>query len=454
MHLIRLMWKNALRNRRRTVLTISSIAVCIFLISTLQAVLANLYRVGHASGDSHLRLIVHRATGITQPLPISYRQKIAAVPGVKAVIGSQWFGGQYIDASNFFANLAVNTDQFAEVYDNYKIPPNELAAWKSQRTAALVGKKLMETYHWKLGQTITLKGTIFPDFNPELTIRGVYTNPDDPSQERVLYFHYAYLNEAMEKEIGGLNTIGSYVVKVDRPGDMQRVQDAIDGQFRNSAFETKTDTEQAYMLSFVAMLGNVRFLLMAISAAVVFTILFVAGNTMAMSIRERTGEVAVLKTLGFRQKSILLLLGGESMVIALLGGLLGAGGAKLAYAYIVLTHNSTRALSLPFALTGAVVLGVGMWSLFAGTASRGWLKAVRYASTAFGALVGFGFAMGFYVAVGFVANQGGFLSDFGVPLSTVGACLGIAAAAGLISAALPALRASRISIAEALRYVG
>jgi putative ABC transport system permease protein len=454
MHLMRLMWKNALRNRRRTVLTISSIAVCIFLISTLQAVLASLYRVGHSSGDSHLRLIVHRATGITQPLPISYRQKIAAVPGVKAVIGSQWFGGQYIDPSNFFANLAVNTDQFAEVYDNYKIPPAELAAWKSQRTAALVGQKLMETYHWKLGQTITLKGMLFPDFDPELTIRAVYTDPEDPSQERALYFHYDYLNEAMQKVIGGLDTIGAFAVKVDKPGDMQRVQDAIDAQFRNSAFETKTDTEQAFALSFVGLLGNVRFLLMAISAAVVFTILFVAGNTMAMSIRERTGEVAVLKTLGFRQKSILLLLAGESMVIALLGGLLGAGGAKLAYAYIVATHNATRALSLPFAVAGAAVLGAGIWSLFAGVSARGWLRAVRYAAAAFGALIGFGAALGFYVAVGFVANQGGFLADFGVPFATVGWCLAIAAAAGLVSAALPALRASRISIAEALRYVG
>jgi putative ABC transport system permease protein len=454
MHLVRLMWKNALRNSRRTVLTITSIAICIFLISTLQAVLASIYRVGSSSRNSHLRVVVHRATGVTQPLPISYRQKIASVPEVKAVVGTQWFGGQYIDASNFFANFAVNTGQFEQVYDNYKIPPDQLAAWKNERTAALVGEKLMETYHWKLGQRITLKGTIFPNFDPELTIRAVYRDPEDESQERALYFHYAYLDQAMQKEMGGLNTIGTYTVKVDSARDVQRVQDAIDAMFRNSAFETKTDTEQAFALSFVSMLGNVKFLLTAISAAVVFTILFIVGNTMAMSIRERTGEVAVLKTLGFRRNTILLLLAGEAVVIALLGGILGAVGAKLAYAYIVATHNHERVLGLPFGLAGAAVFGFGMWALFAGTASHGWLKAVRYGVSVAGALVGFVLAFGFYSAVGFVANQGGFLADFRVPTGTVLMCLGIAAAVGLVSAAFPALRASRISIAEALRYLG
>jgi putative ABC transport system permease protein len=454
MHLFRLIWKNALRNSRRTVLTISSIAVCIFLISTLQAVLASIYRVGSGSRNSHLRLIVHRATGVTQPLPISYGQKIAALPGVKVVVGTQWFGGQYIDASNFFANFAVEADQFANVYDDFKIPPDQLAAWKNERTAALVGQKLMETYHWKLGQRITLKGTIFPNFDPELTIRAVYRDPDDESQEHALYFHYDYLDQAMQQQIGGLNTIGTYSVKVASAADVQRVQDAIDTMFRNSAFETKTDTEQAYALSFVGMLGNVKLLLTAISGCVIFTILFVVGNTMAMSIRERTGEVAVLKTLGFRRNTILMLLAGESVVIALLGGALGALGAKFAYAYIVATHNLSRAMGLPFALAGAAVFGLGMWSLFAGTSSHGLLKGVRYAASVVSALVGLALAMVFYTGVGFIANQGFFLADFSVPMATVLGCLGIAAAVGLVSALFPALRASRISIAEALRYVG
>ena len=454
MHFIRLMWKNALRNGRRTVLTISSIAICIFLVSTLQAVLASIYRVGNQSGGSHLRVVVHRATGVTQPLPISYRQKIAAVPGVKAVVGTQWFGGQYIDPSNFFANFAVDTDQFETVYDNFQIPPDQLAAWKNERTAALVGEKLIETYHWQIGQRITLKGTIFPSFDPELTIRGVYHDPEDESQEHALYFHYDYLDQAMQQVVGGLGTIGTYAVKVDSAGNMQRVQDAIDTMFHNSAFETKTDTEQAFALSFVSMLGNIKLLLTFVSGAVIFTILFVVGNTMSMSIRERTGEVAVLKTLGFRRNTILMLLAGESVVIALLGGFLGSVGAKLAYAYIVATANHTRLLGLLFSLVAAAIAGLGMWSLFAGTASRGWLKVFRIVASGLSTLAGLSAAFIFYVAVAFIANQGAFLADFKVPTVTVFACLGIAAAVGLISAALPALRASRISIAEALRYLG
>ncbi|HET7841434.1 MAG TPA: FtsX-like permease family protein [Terriglobia bacterium] len=454
MHFIRLMWKNSLRNGRRTMLTISSITICIFLISTLQAVLSSIYRVGNQSGGSHLRVIVHRATGVTQPLPISYRQKIGAVPGVRYVVGTQWFGGQYIDASNFFANFAVDTDDFEKVYDNYQITPDQLAAWKNERTGALVGEKLMETYHWQIGQRITLKGTIFPNFDPELTIRAVYHDPEDESQERALYFHYDYLDQAMLQVVGGLGTIGTYAVKVDNAGDMQRVQDAIDAQFRNTAFETKTDTEQAFALSFVSMLGNIKLLLTFISGAVIFTILFVVGNTMSMSIRERTGEVAVLKTLGFRRNTILMLLAGESVVIAMLGGLLGSVGAKLAYAYIVATVNKTHLLGALFAVIAAAISAVGMWSLFAGTASRGWLKGIRILTSLFAAVIGLVAAFIFYTGVGFVANQGGFLADFKVPTGTVFACLGIAAAVGLISAALPALRASRISIAEALRYLG
>ena len=152
MNLIRLIWKNALRNRRRTVLTILSIAVSMFLVSTLQAVLANLYRTDRNKGSSNLTLIVHRATSITQSLPESSRDKIKSVPGVESAVGVSWFGGQYIDASNFFANFAVQTDEFEKVYAAYQIPPDQLAAWKSERTAALVGQKLMETYHWKIGR--------------------------------------------------------------------------------------------------------------------------------------------------------------------------------------------------------------------------------------------------------------------------------------------------------------
>ncbi len=449
MKLARLMWKNAVRNRRRSLLTILSIAVSIFLVSTLEAVLANIYRGSQNSNTADLRVVVHRATSITQTMPEAYRQRIAALPGVRALVGVTWFGGQYIDARNFFANFAVDTDQFEKVFDEFQIPPDQLAAWKNERIAALVGAKLMDTYHWKIGDRITLKSPIF-GINPEFVIRAVYRDPQDESQERSFYFHYDYFDELM----GRPGQVGSFSVKVDSAADVPKVSQAIDAMFRNTAAETKTETEQAFLLGFVSMLGNIKLLLTSIAAAVVFTILLVAGNTMAMSIRERTSEVAVLKTLGFRPRTILLLLAGESLVIALVGGLAGALGAKFAYAFIGATFNNFKFLGGGFALVVGGVAGFGTWMLFAGPTVRGALRALRYVATALGFAAGVALGGAFYMGVGFITNQGGFLADFGVPLATIALCLGIAAAVGILSAALPAYRAARVNIAEALRFVG
>ena len=449
MKLAGIMWKNALRNRRRTVLTVLSITISIFLVSTLEAVVDTLYRPSNGSSTPHLRLVVHRSTSITQSLPESYRQRLQTVPGVKYLVGLTWFGGQYIDERNFFANFATDTENFEKVFDEYAIPPDQLAAWKSERTGALVGRKLMEKFKWQVGQRVTLKGTIYP-INPEFTIRAVYTTPDG-TEEDAFYFHYGYFDEAL----GRLGQIGSFTIKADSAESVPHIIDTVDGMFRNTAAETKTEAEQAFALGFVSMLGNVKLLLTAISAAVVFTILLVAGNTMAMSIRERTGEVAILKTLGFRRNTILILLVGESLVIALLGGLLGALGAKLAYAFIGITFNKAKFLGFAYAVGAGLLGGYGVWVLFAGSSAvRGWVKATRYVSTTLGFLIGFGAGIVFYMGVGNVMSQGGFFSSFGVSVPTLFACLGIAAVVGVGSALLPALRASRIGIAEALRYVG
>ncbi|MGH9402941.1 MAG: ABC transporter permease [Terriglobia bacterium] len=449
MKLLSLMWKNALRNSRRTVLTILSIAVSIFLISTLEAIITAIYHPANTQGSTQLTLVTHRATGITQAMPASYRERIASVPGVKDVIAQNWFGGQYIDASNFFANFAVDTDQFAQVFDEYHIAPDQLAAWKNERTAALVGKELMDKYHWTLGQTITLKGTIYP-VNPELTIRGLYTDPTDPSQELTLYFHYDYLNEMLDES----SQVGSFTVRVDNAPDVPKVAERIDAVFHNSPFETKTETVEAFRLGFVSMLGNLNFLLSAISLAVVFTILLIVGNTMAMSIRERTGEVAVLKTLGFRRKTILWLLVGEAVLVALIGGVVGAVGAKLVYAFIQATFTTARPLGYAFALLIAAPAAYGAWALFGSPSTHLGVKIVRYAATALGAIIGFAVGLIFYMAVGGITTSGFFLANFSIPLLVVAGCLGIAAAVGIVSAIFPALRASGVKIAEALRYVG
>lgn len=407
MKLLSLMWKNALRNPRSTVLTILSIAVSIFLIATLEAVLQNIYHLKTQQGNSQLTLVVHRATGITQSMPIAYKQRIESVPGVKYVVGQQWFGGQYIDSRNFFANFAVDPDDFAKVYDNYRIPPGELAAWKSERTGALVGVRLMQKYHWKIGQTITLIGTVFP-VNPELTIRGVYSDPSDPSQDLTLYFHYDYLNEMLDE----MNQVGSFIVRVDNAQDVPKVAQRIDATFRDSPFETKTETLKSFLLSFVSMLGNLNLLLTVVSLAVVFTILLIVGNTMAMAIRERTGEVAVLKTLGFRRNTILWLLIGESLVVALIGGIFGAVGAKIVYVFVQATFTSARPLGFAFALLIAAATGYGAWLLFTltGTMRRS-ARLARYAATLVGALIGFAVGIGFYMGVGSITTSGFFLAN-------------------------------------------
>ncbi|MGH9407549.1 MAG: ABC transporter permease [Terriglobia bacterium] len=450
MKILGLMWKNALRNPRRTVLTVLSIAVSIFLIGTLEAIISNIYHPKQPQGNAELSLVVHRATGITQSMPESYRGRVASVPGVKAVITQEWFGGQYIDASNFFANFAVNTDQFAEVFDEFHMPADQLAAWKDERTAALVGKRLMEKYHWQLGQRITLIGTIYP-VNPELTIRGVYTDPTDTSQELTLFFHYTYLNEMLDES----SQAGSFTVRVDNAKDVPLVAQRIDAMFHDSPFETKTETIEAFRLGFVSMLGNLNFLLTAISLAVVFTILLIVGNSMAMSIRERTGEVAVLKTLGFRRKTILWLLMGEAVLVALVGGVVGAVGAKLVYAFIQATFATAKPLGFVFALLIAAAAAYGAWTLFSTAASgRGFARLVRYGATLVGAVIGFAVGIIFYMAVGGITSSGFFLVNFVIPIGVVAACLGIAAAVGILSALFPALRASGVKIAEALRYVG
>jgi putative ABC transport system permease protein len=449
MKIIRLILKNTVRNPRRTALTILSITVSIFLVSTLQAVLHNLETLG-MSNSSNLRVVVHRATAMTETMPISYKQRIAALPGVKYVESMDWFGGYYVDPGNFFANFATDVEDFEKISDELTIPPDQLAAWKRERTAVLVGKKLMETYNWKLGGRITLKGTIYP-VDPELIIRAVYTDPDDVALERMVYFHWDYFDESL----GRPGRTGSFYVKAATAQDIPRLAERIDGMFRNTDAETKTETEKAFNLSFVSMLGNIKLLLNAICLGVVFTILLVAGNTMAMSIRERTGEVAVLKTLGFRQSSILRLLVGESVAIALLGGILGALGAKTTYGFIHITSTRGRAFGMLYAVGVALLAAYGTWMLFAGaSAARPWMKLTRMVVTLLGGLVGWAAGFGFYIATGYVMNQSGFLADFGVNYGTVALGLGISAGVGLLSALLPALRASRMSIAEALRYVG
>ncbi len=324
MTLLSFVWKNMVRNRRRTALTVLSIALSLFLLSTLMTVLTELDRESEG-GDQHLRLVVRRASSLGDPLPEAYLEKLKRVPGVRLVSVLSWFGGIYVDDRNFFANFGCDPATIFPMWNENRIPPEQLAAFQKERTAAVAGRKLAERFKWRLGDKITLQGTIYP-IDLEFTLRGIYTGLD----ETAFFFHHAYLDEAL----GRPGKVGTFWLKAASAADVPRVAERVDAMFKNSDAETKTETERAFQLGFVAMLGNVKSLVASISSVVVFTILLVTANTMAMSIRERAREIAILKTLGFRRGQLLGLLMGESAAIALAGGLLGTVGARVFYSVV------------------------------------------------------------------------------------------------------------------------
>jgi putative ABC transport system permease protein len=317
-------WKNITRNRRRTVLTILSIALSLFLLSTLMTVLTELGRES-PDGDQHLRLVVRRASSLGDPLPESYLDKLKRVPGVRMVHTLSWFGGLYVDERNFFANFGCDPETLFPMFNENRLPPEQLSAFKKERTAAVAGRKLAERFKWRLGDKITLLGTIYP-VDLEFTLRGIYTGLD----ETAFFFHHAYLDEAL----GRTGKVGTFWLKAASAAEVPVIAERVDAMFKNSDAETKTETERAFQLGFVAMLGNIKTLISSISSVVVFTILLVTANTMAMSIRERAREIAILKTLGFTRRRLLGLLVAESAAIALAGGLLGTLGARLFYSLV------------------------------------------------------------------------------------------------------------------------
>jgi putative ABC transport system permease protein len=323
MTLTRFVTKNAFRNKRRSILTVLSVGVSLLLLTFMMTVWNGFY-IDKGSAESTRRLVTRHRVSLTNPLPAFYREKIRAVAGVAAVIPNSWFGGLYIDnkPEHFFAQFATDPDEFPKVYPEMQLPPDQLAAWQRDRAGVIVNDELATTYHWKIGDRIVLQGTIYP-VNLELTIRGIY---HWPTTNRTVYFNAKYLEEAVPTFKG---TAGTFSIMADSSNDVAKVAQDVDGMFRNSPQPTKTESEKAFGLSFVNMLGNVKAFILSICLAVVFTTLLVTANTMAMSIRERTREVAVLKTLGFERQTILGLFVGESMALSLAGGLFGCGFAWL-----------------------------------------------------------------------------------------------------------------------------
>jgi len=313
-----LILKNCWRNRRRTILTVLSISVSLCLLGVMMAIYHAFY-FQEASPYQALRLIVRNRVSLAFGMPQFYREKIQQIPGVRDTCIEQWFGGMYIDRrpEHMFARFAVEPAKKLILRGELQLPEDQRKAFLNERTACIVGRALANKQKFKLGRKITLQGDIYP-YNLELTIRGIF---DAPENDEVLYFNRDYLEESLPVgRRGGAGMINILAAGVE---DVPRIETAVDDLFHNSTIQTKTESESAFSLSFVSMLGNVKAFLLAVLGAVTFTILLVSANTIAMSVRERTREVGILKTLGYTPGAILGIILGEALAIALAGGVVG-----------------------------------------------------------------------------------------------------------------------------------
>jgi len=320
-YILKLLFRNAFRHKLRTGLTILSITIAILSFGLLRTFISAWYAGAEASSAS--RLVTRNAISLIFPLPLSYKDKIRQVDGVKQLSWGNWFAGIYIDEKNFFANYAVDAKNYVELYPEFILPPDQKKAFLADRKGFCAGQKLIERYHWKIGDIVTLKGTVFPG-NWEFVLRGIYRGRDESTDERIFFFHWDYLNEALKKTAPRrADQVGWYVVEVKDPSRAAEVAQAIDNTFKNSLAETLTETEKAFFLSFVSMAGAIIVAIQLVSFVVIIIIIAVAANTMAMTARERIGEYAVFKTLGFRGWRIAGMIIGESLLMTLIGCLFG-----------------------------------------------------------------------------------------------------------------------------------
>lgn len=363
-----------MRNRRRSILTILSVAASLCLLGVLSAIYYSFYFT-EATGQSALRLIVRNKVSLANPFPSSYRDRIRHLPGVAEVTIFQWFGGTYKDASdmsNFFGRFAVEPDKLFTVYPDFHIPPDQLLAFQKERTACIIGNKLAARKGFKIGDRIQIVGDIFP-VTLDLTVRGIYQAERDNEN---LFFHFGYLNDGLSGAMA--DQIFLLVVLAESAEAVPRLTAAVDDLFRNATVQTKTETERAFELSFLAFLGNVKAFFMLISAAVTFTVLLITANTMAMSVRERTREVGILKTIGFTPGEIRGMLVGESVTISILGGAAGLVLAHLLCETLRAAPSTFADLSrirlnptlLAFCMGVAIVIGIASCLVPAWSASR------------------------------------------------------------------------------------
>lgn len=387
--LARLILRNAFRHKVRTWLTVCGIALVVIGFGLLRTTVTAWYAGVDASVKN--RLIARHAASLSIHLPLAYRERIAATPGVTGVSYANWFGGVFRDAKGFFPQFAVEPQSYLDLYPEYQLSPGEREAFLQDRRSCIVGRKLAAQYGWKVGDTIPLKGSLYPG-DWEFTVRGIYRGADPAADETLMLFHWDYMNERrLLIDPDRANMAGWYVIRIADPEQAAAVLRLVDGNFANSSAETLTETEQAFQMGFVAMAGTLIFALQIMAVILNGITLLVLANALIMSVRERTREYAIMKTLGFRARHLAFLIVGESSVIAGLGAGLGA----------LLTIPACR-------LYGAVL------------------------SNKFGS----------------------FFPVFALRPGTVALIVAITLLVGLTAAILPAIRAMRIEITQGFRHIG
>jgi putative ABC transport system permease protein len=321
MELLKLLLRNTLRHKLRSLLTIVGVGVAVMAFALLQTVVTAWHAGVEASAAN--RLITRHAVSFVFPLPLAYRDRIAQVPGVNKVTYAVWFSGVYIDKNQFFARLAVDSDSFFDVYPEFLIDRDQFEAFKRERNACIIGVDIAERYDLKVGDIMPMEGDVYPG-QWEFVVRGIYYPRDQTTDPSSMMFHYKYVDERVRQEMPNrAGEIGWYIVRIDDPDNSARISQDIDNLFANSRAETKTETERAFQQSFLSAASAVITAMNIMSFVIIGIILLVVGNTMIMSARERTHEFAVLKALGFSGKQLFFLLAGESMILSILGSAVG-----------------------------------------------------------------------------------------------------------------------------------
>ncbi len=349
MNTLSLMFVDFRRKRVRKLLTVCSFAIALFLFGILAIIYDSFYQTIEVAGVD--RLIVSNKISIIMPLPYSYHEKLKRIEGIDLVSFAFWFGGVYQTERNFFMQFAVDTDTWREMSPEFIIPPEQWKAFTEDRQGCVIGQTLAKRFNWKVGDRIPLKGTIFPGVW-EFNVRGIYQGKalsDDTSQ---FWLQYKYLEENSEWLKG---FVGWYYVHSDDPDKISEISHVIDTQFANSPFETVTVTEKAWTATFIKQFGNIRLLILLVGGVVFFTLLLITGSNMSMSIRERTGEIGIMKTLGFSGARILFMVLAESVIIALIGG-----GIGLILAEIFAMHGDPTGGLLPAFYLSPKNIGLGL----------------------------------------------------------------------------------------------